>query len=303
MNSKWIGATTLLLIASSPAAALEDEDLYYRARASLVQLVGAGAEGGYYFGSGVTLPDGNVVTSCHVTQHAIRIEPFWGRSGLKADSQQADVTHDLCLLHIPGLKTRPAEIASSRHLRLGDKVYAFGFNGGRSLTYQAGEVAELFDYDDGKVIRTTAAFAQGASGGALFDAQGRLVGILTFYRVGGETAYFAVPVEWIKNVEQFHSDGIKPIDGVPFWAASLERQPAFLRAGALEADGRWEELIAFAQTWVESDPRDSHAWHALARAAIKIGDHVTAETALKRAVESGSSSNPAATYVAPASED
>ena len=286
MNSKWIGAATLLLIASFPAAALEDEDVYYQARASLVQLVAAGAEGsGYYFGSGVTLPSGNIVTSCHVTQHATRVEPFWGRSGLKADSQRADVVHDLCLLHIPGLSTRPAELASSRNLKVGDKVYAFGFSGGRSLTYQAGEVAELFAYDDGMVIRTTAAFASGASGGGLFDEQGRLVGILTFYRVAGETTYFAVPVEWLQNVEQVAGNGIKPLDGVPFWAASLERQPAFLRAGALEADERGEELIDFARTWTQSEPHDSHAWHALARAAIKIGDQVTAETALKRAAE------------------
>ncbi len=182
-------------------------------------------------------------------------------------------------------------------------MYAFGFNGGRSLTYQAGEVAELFDYDDGMVIRTTAAFAEGASGGGLFDEQGRLVGILTFYRVGGETAYFAVPVEWLKNVEQAPDDTVKPLDGVPFWAASLERQPAFLRAGALEADGRWQELIAFAHTWTQSDPQDRHAWHALARAAIKIGDHATAETALKRAVEYGNASSPAGAFVAPALDE
>ncbi len=303
MNSKWITAATLLLIASFPAAALEDEDVYYRARASLVQLVGAGAEGGYYFGSGVTLPSGNTVTSCHVTQHATRVEPFWGRSGLKADSQRADVLHDLCVLHISGLSMRPAEVASSRDLRVGDKVYALGFSGGRRLTYQAGEVSALFDYDDGMVIRTTAAFAQGASGGGLFDQQGRLVGILTFFRVGGETAYFAVPVEWLQNVERSSSESIKPLDGVPFWAANAERQPAFLQAEALEADERWEELIAFAHTWTQSDPQDSHAWQTLARAAIKIGDHATAETALKRAVEYRSANNPAGVVAAPAQED
>jgi serine protease Do len=276
VNGKWIGAATLLLIASYPAAAVEGEDLYHRARASLIQLVAVGAEGSYYFGSGVTLPDGDIVTSCHVTQRAKRIEPYWGRSGLKADSQRADVEHDLCLLHIPGLNRRPAEIASSRSLRVGDKVYAFGFNGGRSLTYQAGEVAELFDYDDGMVIRTTAAFAPGASGGGLFDEQGRLVGILTFYRTGGETAYFAVPVEWLKNVEQAPSDAVKPIDGIPFWAASFERLPAFLRAGALEADGR---------------------------SAIKTGDHPAAETASKRAEEHGRAANPSGAFIAPALEE
>lgn len=301
MNSKGIGAATLLLLASFPAAGLEDEELYYRARASLVQLVGVGAEGGYYFGSGVTLPGGNTVTNCHVTQHAMRVEPFWGRSGLKADSQRADVLHDLCVLHIPGLSMRPAEIASSRDLKVGDKVYAFGFNGGQRLTYQAGEVSALFDYDDGMVIRTTAAFAQGASGGALFDQQGRLVGILTFYRVGGEAAYFAVPVEWLQTVEQTSADSVKPLDGVPFWAAS-EGQPGFLQAEALEADERWEELMAFARTWTQSDPQDSHAWQTLAKAAMKIGDHDTAQAALRRAADHGNPNRPTGAFVAPSPE-
>jgi hypothetical protein len=299
MNRKGIGAATLLLLASFPAAGLEGEDVYYRARASLVQLVGVGAEGGYFSGSGVTLPDGSVVTNCHVTQRAKSVEPFWGRSGLRADSQRADVLHDLCLLHISGLNLRPVELGSSRDLKVGDKVYAFGFNGGRSLTYRQGEVAALFEYDGGMVIRTTAAFAQGASGGGLFDEQGRLVGILTFYGVSGEATYFAVPVEWLKNVEQTPGDGIKPLDGVPFWAARPERQPAFLRAGALEADGRWQELIAFARTWTESDPQDRHAWDALARAATKVGDYATAETALKRAAGHGNSNDPTGPVAAP----
>jgi len=42
-----------------------------------------------------------------------------------------------------------------------------------------------------------------------------------------------------------------------------------------------------AETGPRSDPRDSHALHALARAATKVGDHATAAAALKRAAEYG----------------
>ena len=210
MKSKAIGALALLLTASTPAMALEGADVYSQVRSSLVQLVGIGAEGRFYLGSGVALPNGSIVTNCHVTQHAKRVEPFWGSSPARAESQRADVQHDLCLIQMPGLQVRPTEVASSKGLHVGDKVYAVGFNGGRRLTYEEGEVSELFPLDGGMVIRTTAAFSQGASGGGLFDAEGRLVGILTFFRVSGETAYFAVPVEWIKNVEGATSAAVQP---------------------------------------------------------------------------------------------
>ena len=186
MKSKAIGALALLLTASMPAMALEGADVYSQVRSSLVQLVGVGVEGRFYLGSGVALPNGSIVTNCHVTQHAKRLEPFWGNTSTRAESQRADVQHDLCLVQMPGLQVRPTEVASSKGLHVGDKVYAVGFNGGRRLTYEEGEVSELFPLDGGMVIRTTAAFSQGASGGGLFDAEGRLVGILTFFRVSGE---------------------------------------------------------------------------------------------------------------------
>ena len=285
MRSKSLSAAALLLTVSMPVLALDGPEVYLHARPSLVQLVGTGAEGRLYLGSGVALPDGNVVTNCHVTQHAKRIEPNWGSAGMKAEWQRADVMHDLCLLRIPGLSMRPVEVGASRDLKVGDKVYAVGFNGGRRLTYEEGEVSELFSFDGAMVIRTTAAFSQGASGGGLFDSAGRLVGILTFFRVSGDVAYFAVPVEWVGNVAQLSAADIQPLEGMPFWSMSLERQPAFLQAGALEADGRWQELVRVARGWTESDPQDGQAWYMLGKAATKTGDQPTADFAFKRATE------------------
>jgi DNA-binding SARP family transcriptional activator len=77
------------------------------------------------------------------------------------------------------------------------------------------------------------------------------------------------------------------VQGTPFWADSLERQPAFLQAGALEADGRWQELMSFAQSWTKTAPHDGQAWYALAKAAVKTGDQATAQSAFKAATEKG----------------
>ena len=287
MERKWIGAAAVLALASMPVMAVEGMDVFRQVRPSLVQLVGVGVDGRYSLGTGVALPDGNVVTNCHVTLRARRVEPFWGNSALRADAQRADVPHDLCTLRIPGLQAQPAEVATSNELRVGDHVHAVGFNGGRGLSYQSGEVAELFEFDGGMVIRTTAAFKQGASGGGLFDDHGRLVGILTFVRVAGERSYFAIPVEWLKPVAQLPSNEIGPLEGVPFWADNLDRQPAFLQAGALEADGRWEELATLARSWTQARPDDGLAWLTLAKAAINIGDSSTARAAFQRAAQQG----------------
>lgn len=288
MTGKFVfAAAAFLVVASMPAAAMEDEDVYHLVRSSLVQLVGIGADGRYSLGSGVALPNGSVVTSCHVTLGAKRVEPFRGDSSFKAQSQRADVLHDLCILQLPGLNLRPAAIGASRNLRLGDKVYAVGFNRGRNLTYESGEVAELFEFDGGMVIRTTAAFNQGASGGGLFDDQGRLVGILTFLRVAGETTYFAVPTEWLESVARQPSADIQPLNGIPFWADTLERQPAFLQAGALEAAGQWEELLALARSWTEERPQDGQAWLMLGKAALNSGDRAGAEAACQHAAQFG----------------
>jgi S1-C subfamily serine protease len=287
MKAKLLGALALLLTCSMPALALEGTDVYNQVRTSLVQLVAVSPEGRIHLGSGVFLPGGGLVTNCHVTLHAKRLEPFWGSTGMRAESQRADVHHDLCLVNMPGLSMRPAEVASSKDLHVGDKVYAVGFNGGRRLTYEEGEVAELNELDGGMVIRTTAPFSQGASGGGLFDAQGRLVGILTFFRAAGETAYFAVPVDWIKNVETQASVALAPMSGTPFWAASLDQQPQFLQAGALEADGRWDELVQLARGWTQTNPQDANAWAMLAKASARTGDQITAQAALQRALEKG----------------
>jgi len=288
MSGKTIVSAALLAALSAPALALDNIELFQEARPSLVQLAGVGSGGRLYLGSGVAVSDGTVVTNCHVTQRARKVQFLGGSYGQQATRQASDVSHDLCVLHFQSMGLRPAAIGSSRKLKVGDTVLALGFNAGAALSYQRGQVAELFEHDGAMVIRTTAAFTHGASGGGLFDQDGKLVGILTFYRVApGGTSYFAVPVEWLEAVQRAPGGDIEPLTGVPFWADNLERQPSFLQAGALEGDGRWAELAVFAKQWTDDNPEDGQAWMALGKAKLYLGDRGTAEAAFKRAIDLG----------------
>ena len=48
------------------------------------------------------------------------------------------------------------------------------------------------------MLQTTAPVSPGSSGGGLFDAQARLIGIMTFTATGGQNLNFAHPTEWIE---------------------------------------------------------------------------------------------------------
>jgi serine protease Do len=295
MSRKLIGLATVAALLPLQAAAADAWEIFKQVRPSLVQVVGVGANGRYHMGSGISLPNGTVITNCHVTLAARRVMLFGGAQGDGATLQAADVGHDLCALYFPEVLQPPAVVRGSRDLKVGDTVYAIGFNAGRSLTFQAGEVAELFEHDGAQVIRTTAAFTHGASGGGLFDQEGRLVGILTFFRTQpGGTSYFAVPAEWLQALETTPAHEIGPLAGIPFWAEQVERQPAYLQAGALEADHRWGELLTLARDWTSSRPDDPQAWLALAKASLNTGEPGIARDAFRRASELGVTSPAAA---------
>jgi S1-C subfamily serine protease len=91
-------------------------------------------------------------------------------------------------------------IGSTKTLKVGAKVYAIGAPKGLELTLSDGIVSSLREVDGGQYIQTTAAISPGSSGGGLFDENGALVGLTTFYLAEGQNLNFAVPVEWVKEL-------------------------------------------------------------------------------------------------------
>lgn len=264
-------------------------DVFHNARPSMAKLVATLGGGRYFFGSGVALPDNKIITNCHVTAAATSVTIAQGDAPMRASAQHAEPALDLCVLQVESLRLKPAAVRDSSTLRLGEEVYAVGYNRGLGLTYHAGVVEQLYPMHGGAVIRTSASFTTGASGGGLFDAQGNLVGILTFFRTakGKDTQYFAVPVEWIETAAALEPARITPMDATPFWAEPLDQQPYFLKAATYEVEDRWDDLLSLSREWTHAHPADGHAWAALGKSLVHAGDRDLAMEAFRRAQELG----------------
>jgi TPR repeat protein len=183
-------------------------------------------------GSGVVLPGGDVATACHVVRNASSSVVKYDGKEYKAQMVHSDYDRDVCLLRLPSPLSPSIKFGSSEVLKIGQRVYAVGAPKGLELTLSDGVVSSFRSALGARLIQTTAAVSPGSSGGGLFDEEGRLVGLVTFYFKDGQQLNFAVPVESIPGARQ-------PLDSSK---KSLQetRRPSANDAGAstsLEVDG------------------------------------------------------------------
>jgi serine protease Do len=305
----WFGACVAAAgIASSSAHAQSNDDalspgdralatrtLRFQVARSLVKVEAVNAANGYALGTGVVVAPRTVVTNCHVTREAVRIQLLWGGLRYRVAAQYADARRDLCILHAPNLDVAPVSIAGGAKApqvnasppRVGQSIVAAGFIGGQGLQVAEGEIVALHELDGAKVIQSTTAFTSGASGGGLFNQQGELVGILTFRLRGANAHYFSAPARWLSAAALDPSNAVKvaPFAGSAFWQGERAGLPYFLQAAPLEAGGEWQALVKLTERWSTAERGSAEAWlmRGQAYAALQRGD--AAVKALRKAVE------------------
>ncbi len=205
---------------------------------SLVKVRTVAADGSVSNGSAVVIATNLLATACHVTREAKTIEvPHRDRSW-GATVESGSMTHDLCLVSVPNLDLPPVAIRGSASLQVGERVIAAGFPGGGDLAVRDGIVEGLYAYDGGQVIRTSATFDAGASGGGLFDAEGALVGLLAFRARSGAKLHFALPADWAlpgSMVSSLLGPVAVSAQRSAFWERPRASQPPFLGHAMLEA--------------------------------------------------------------------
>ena len=169
-------------------------------------------EAGNSQGSGVVLKPNLVATNCHVTDAATSPIAVFKGENRRADKSQShparvvagDRQRDVCLLEVPGLWAIPAETRKAAEMKIAEQVYAVGAPKGLDFSISGGLVSQLRGEDaegnalvgSAPLIQTDTAISPGSSGGGLFDAQGKLVGLTTFGYRDSEGLNFAVPIEW-----------------------------------------------------------------------------------------------------------
>jgi serine protease Do len=165
-------------------------------------------------GSGVIIDtSGIIVTNNHVVQNAnqVKVRLNGSTTPISAKVLGTDPQTDLAVLKID-TKTplAPIELGDSSKVEVGQWVMAIGNPLNYSGTLSVGVVSSLGRTltTEGSVltdaIQTDAAINQGNSGGALTDAQGRLIGInsaIASNSGGGSIGIgFAIPVNRVRSV-------------------------------------------------------------------------------------------------------
>jgi serine protease Do len=95
-------------------------------------------------------------------------------------------------------------LADQETLRVGARVYAIGTPQGLETTLSDGLLSGLRRGDSGQLmfVQTTAPISPGSSGGGLFDAEGRLIGITTLTRREAQNINLVVPAYRIAELPE-----------------------------------------------------------------------------------------------------
>jgi serine protease Do len=197
-------------------------------------------------GSGVIVSDdGYILTNNHVVEGAdedgVKVSLSDGKTKYEAKVVGKDPRTDIAILKIEAPKKLPAlTLADSDKLEVGDVVLAVGNPFGIGQSVSSGIISALSrgfgilgqqGYED--FIQTDASINQGNSGGALVDAEGRLIGInQSIASPSGANAGvgFAIPINLARSVmERLIVDGkiVRGFLGVQLQAVTPDLAESF----------------------------------------------------------------------------
>jgi len=272
-------ALLIILFCAAQTFAGETEKVFDQVRDSVVTIVSLDEQGQVDGeGSGVVIGPGQVVTNCHVVQDAVALRVRSGDKHFPATVLSGNIARDLCRLEVKDLTAPSVTIRVSTDVKPGEPVHIVGNPLGFGLAVGSGLVSAIKRTGDDIHIYTSAPASPGSSGGGLFDAQGRLVGITTSGYLAAQNFNIALPAEWITELIE---------NGVP-WETPLKVQPDpdwLDRAESLREAGEWAKLEEWARSWKEFWPASALADELLGLALLKQDRKQDAMSALLSALQ------------------
>jgi len=170
-------------------------------------------------GSGVVVNNGEyIITNAHVVHGARKavIKFLDGSQQTFYGFSSEDSRRDLVSIKI---KNKPninsVRMRMSSTVKVGERVIAIGNPQGLSHSVSEGIISGKREFEKGEnVLQTTAPISPGSSGGGLFDMDGKLLGITTFLRRGGQNLNFAYPSDYINSL--LHHDDYHSFSGMDY---------------------------------------------------------------------------------------
>lgn len=155
-------------------------------------------------GSGfIVFDDQTVVTNYHVMSEAYSCkvstdeDKTFEVENIIAYSKENDIAI-IKLKEPTGLKV--LELGESDKVKKGETVTAIGSPLGLKNTVSQGVLSGRQMEDNMDVLQFTAAISHGSSGGALFDENGKVIGVTSASLVEGQSLNFAIPSECVNKV-------------------------------------------------------------------------------------------------------
>ena len=269
-----INTACFLVLLPAPSHALTPAQVFEKVKDAVVVVKSLDAQGRVKAqGSGVILSPGRIATNCHVVEGGASYQAGRGKQLVSAALYGEDGDKDVCLLDAKGIQGKPVQLGRAVGLKVGDPVYAVGAPKGLELSLSDGIVAQLRG-GPAPMIQTTAAISPGSSGGGLFDGEGRLVGLTTFYLEGGQSLNFAMPAEWISEVKPRRTTA----------AEGRSHAEWLKRAIALDTTKDYQGLLDWCQKWTKSDPKRASAWYELGCAYDNLARYDEAIEAYRQSI-------------------
>lgn len=266
----------------------------------------------YSTGTGFAVSaDGLVATNHHVIEHGHTFSLMTGQ-GAKFDQARivaTDPDADLAILKIDAKGLPFLTLAITSNVPVGKRVAVYGSPKGLAGTLSEGIISassrnlsenlpeETFP-NRGVLIQTTAPVSPGSSGSPLFDAEGKVIGVMTLSGPrNSQNLNFAVPVEALKALigrasSGWSSFGAKP--EAPRTAASPKSlgpdtkffaDPGYRGLQEKMNARDWVESLKIARQLTEKHQKSpmAHFQHAYCAAMLRL-DH-QAEVSFLKAIE------------------
>lgn len=172
-------------------------EIYSSASPSVFQLLAIHSSGprDASQGSAVAVTQKVAITNCHVLEGKDTFGAKFAKDVNLFTLVRKNPKKDICVVQSDMPMRAVGQIRRYSELKVGEKVYAIGSPQALENTLSEGIVSGLREMDGVKYVQTTAPIAQGSSGGALFDEEGRLIGITTFMVKGAGSLNFAVAID------------------------------------------------------------------------------------------------------------
>ena len=272
-------------VTQNTASIEPSDDFLYQLKESLVKVSSTNKNGGIGYGTGVAISPNHVVTNCHVIANSSGVSiSVWGDS-FGPISLQADWKHDLCILRFEWAKLKPVVMGDSDSLKNEQPVISISMPGDSPAPYVAlSKIKALYTMDDSKVIRSSAAFAIGASGSPVFDYKGQLIGISTFKSPGRIAYFYNMPVSWVKAALLLPEIKLDSPRETPFWDAPDEGRPFFMRIALPFQNNRWADVKAISTLWLAKEPSSVEAHYYAGIAEENLGNIVEAKKQFQQAL-------------------